>query len=284
MSISGGLEHALFRGEKRGCQVIQIFTRNPNRWVSHGLSSKEIAAFHEARTRTSVAPIASHDSYLVNLASPFRDLRLKSLEALKDELMRTDRLGIPYVVMHPGAHLGAGEKQGIRRVAASLNRIFECTSSCTRATILLETTAGQGTSLGYRFEHLAEIISQTESNHRLGVCLDTCHIFAAGYDFRNRDSFERLIREFDAVIGLDRLKLIHANDSKKERGSRVDRHEHIGQGLIGEKAFTFWLKNPILGKTPFILETPKGTDACGRDLDMMNLSVLRRLMKEYRIE
>jgi len=279
MSISGGLEHALFRGQQRGCQVIQIFTRNPNRWVSDDLSSEEIVAFHKARTRTSVAPIASHDSYLINLASPSKDLRRKSSVALQDELVRTDRFGIPYVVMHPGVHLGYGEKQGIGRVAASLNRIFEHTP-CTGATILLETTAGQGTSLGYRFEHLAEIISRTERNHRLGVCLDICHIFAAGYDFRDRDSFESLIREFDAVIGLDRLKLIHANDSKKERGSRIDRHEHIGQGRIGERAFTFWLKSPILDSKPFILETPKGVDASGRDLDMMNLSVLRRLMKE----
>lgn len=279
MSISGGLEKALFRGKACGCQVIQLFTRNPNQWVCGELSSKEIVAFHTARVQTSVVPVAAHDSYLINLASPRPENRKRSLQALQDELVRTDLLGIPYVVIHPGAHMGSGEKMGIRRIAGSLNRIFERTSKL-RVRILLETTAGQGTSLGYRFEQLAEMIDQTESQDRLGVCLDTCHIFAAGYDFGDRETFDTLVRDFDASIGLRRLKVIHANDSKKERGSRIDRHEHIGQGLIGERAFSFLVKAPAFKDLPFILETPKGTDAFGEDLDTLNLGVLRRLLME----
>lgn len=279
MSISGGLEKALFRGKACGCQVIQLFTRNPNQWVCGELSSKEIDAFHTARVQTSVVPVAAHDSYLINLASPRPENRRRSLQALQDELVRTDLLGIPYVVIHPGAHMGSGEKMGIRRIAGSLNRIFERTSKL-RVRILLETTAGQGTSLGYRFEQLAEMIDQTESQDRLGVCLDTCHLFAAGYDFGDRETFNTLVRDFDASIGLSRLKVIHANDSKKERGSRIDRHEHIGQGLIGERAFSFLLKAPAFKDLPFILETPKGADAFGEDLDTLNLGVLRRLLME----
>jgi len=283
MSISGGLEKALFRGQETECQVIQLFTQNPNRWLSRDMSAEEIEAFRLARFQTSVVPIASHDSYLINLASPSRDGRRRSLEALTDEVMRTHRLGIPYVVMHPGAHSGDGEKKGIRHIAGALTRMLERTRS-TGVVILLETTAGQGTSLGYRFEHLAEIIRLTEPNCRLAVCLDTCHIFAAGYAFGDRDSFEGLIREFDAVIGLDRLKLIHANDSRKACGSRIDRHEHIGRGLIGEEGFSLFLKSPVFEDLPFILETPKGTDAHGRDLDRVNLSVLRRLMEERTVD
>jgi deoxyribonuclease IV len=279
MSVSGGLEKAILRGEKCGCQVIQIFTRNPNQWVRRELSLKEINAFHEARKQTSVVPVAAHDSYLINLASSRREDRERSLQALQDELARADRLSIPYVVMHPGSHLGDGEKKGIRRIAEALDRICDCTSGL-RGQILLATTAGQGTSRGYRFEQLAEIIRQTGSRNRLGVCLDTCHIFAAGYHFGDRETFDKLIKDFDAIIGLNRLKLIHVNDSKKERGSRIDRHEHIGQGFIGGQAFSFLLKSPLLKELPFILETPKGTDASGTDLDILNLGVLRRLIEE----
>jgi deoxyribonuclease-4 len=279
MSISGGLEKALLRGEECGCQVIQVFTKSPNQWVCGKLPPEEMDAFHAARIRTSVVPVAAHDSYLINLASPRPENRRRSLQALQGELVRADLLSIPYVVIHPGAHLGAGEKKGIRRIAEALNRIFDRTLGL-RVQILLETTAGQGTSLGYRFEQLAEIIRQTESQERLAVCVDTCHIFAAGYDFGDGETFDKLLRDFDAIIGLKRLKLIHVNDSKKERGSRIDRHEHIGQGFIGERAFSFLLKAPLFKDLPFILETPKGTDASGTDLDILNLRILKRLMEE----
>ncbi len=279
MSISGGLSKALFRGKERGCQVIQIFTKNPNRWISRGLSPKEIDAFNEARRETSIEPVAAHDSYLINLASPRREDRKKSCHALLDEMDRAERLSIPYVVMHPGSHLGDGEKVGIKRISEALNHIFDRTSQF-QVKILLETTAGQGTNLGYRFEHLAEIIGQTEAEERLGVCLDTCHVFAAGYDFRDEENYRKLVRDFDAIIGLNRCRLFHINDSKKGLGSRIDRHEHIGQGAIGERAFSFFLQSPIFWDLPFLLETPKGSDESGADRDLLNLRILRRLMEE----
>ena len=279
MSITGGLSKALFRGRKRGCQVIQIFTKNPNRWISRGLSPKEIDAFNEARRETSIEPVAAHDSYLINLASPRREDREKSFHALLDEMDRAERLSIPYVVMHPGSHLGDGEKVGIKRISEALNHIFDRTSQF-QVKILLETTAGQGTNLGYRFEHLAEIIGQTEAEERLGVCLDTCHVFAAGYDFRDEENYRKLVRDFDVIIGLNRCRLFHINDSKKGLGSRIDRHEHIGQGSIGERAFSFFLQSPIFRNLPFLLETPKGSDESGADRDLLNLRILRRLMEE----
>lgn len=279
MSISGGLWKALFRGKKSGCQVIQIFTKNPNRWISKELSSKEIDAFNEARAKTAIVPVASHDSYLINLASPRREDRKKSFHALFDEMDRAERLSIPYVVMHPGSHLGDGEKAGINRIAEALNHIFDRTPQF-QVKILLETTAGQGTNLGYRFEHLAEIIEQTEAEERLGVCLDTCHVFAAGYDFRDEENYRKLVRDFDTIIGLNRCRLFHINDSKKGLGSRIDRHEHIGQGSIGERAFSFFLQSPIFENLPFLLETPKGSDESGTDRDLLNLRILRRLMEE----
>jgi len=277
MSISGGLEKALLRGEACGCQVIQIFTRNPNQWGCSPLSSKEIDAFHAARIQTSIMPVAAHDSYLINLASPHPENRRRSLEALQDELARTDRLGIPCVVIHPGAHMGEGEHKGIRRIAEGLNRIFDHDSHL-RVHILLETTAGQGTSLGYRFEHLAEIIRQTESQERLGVCLDTCHIFAAGYDIRTRPAYLKTMRRFDAILGIQHLHLIHLNDSKRDLGSRVDRHAHIGKGCIGLAAFGFFMNDKRLRNIPKIIETEKGTD--GTDWDRINLECLRGLIKK----
>jgi deoxyribonuclease IV len=278
MSISGGLEKALLRGRACGCQVIQLFTANPNQWVARKLTSREIDAFHAVREETSVVPVAAHDSYLINLASPRPDNRRRSAKALENEMERADRLNIPYVVIHPGAHLDHGETAGIQRISESLNRIFDRTAAL-RTCILLETTAGQGTTLGYRFEHLSEIIQQTACQERLGICLDTCHIFAAGHAFGERKSFNKLIRDVDRMIGWERLKLIHINDSKRPQGSRVDRHEHIGRGYIGERAFTLFLKAACFRDLPFILETPKGTDASGTDLDIRNLTLLKQLME-----
>lgn len=279
MSISGGLEKALLRGRACGCRVVQLFTGSPNQWGPRKLSSQEIDAFHTVREETSVIPVAAHDSYLINLASPRPENRHRSAQALEEELRRADRLDIPFVVIHPGAHLEEGEKRGIQYISESLSCLLDRTADL-RVSILLETTAGQGTALGYRFEHLAEIIRRTACRDRLGVCLDTCHVFAAGYDFGEVKAFDRLIRDVDRIIGLERLKLIHLNDSKRGRGSRIDRHDHIGQGCIGEGALALFLKDPRLKGLPFILETPKGTDASGMDLDVVNLRALRRLMEE----
>lgn len=279
MSISGGLHEAIHRGEKTGCQVIQIFTRNRNRWQNRALSNQEIDVFQEVREKTSVIPVAAHNSYLINLASPRSDVAEKSFHALLEELGRAELLGIPYLVMHPGAHLGEGEEKGLLRISEGINRIHDRTVGY-RVKILLETTAGQGTNLGYRFEHLAEIIERTESKDRLGVCFDTCHAFAAGYDFRNSSSYKRLFRKFDKIIGLNRLMLFHINDSKKGLGSRVDRHEHPGAGNLGLQAFSQLLNDERFGNHPFLLETPKGNDRNGVDLDIVNLDILRGLKED----
>lgn len=279
MSISGGLQKAFLRGENTGCQVIQIFTRNRNRWQSKELSKKEIDTFFETRDKTSVRLVAAHDSYLINLASPRPDVAEKSFHALLDDLGRAELLKIPYLVMHPGAHLGEGESRGLARISEGINRIHDRTEGY-GVKLLLETTAGQGTNLGYRFEHLAEIIEKTESGDRLGVCFDTCHVFAAGYDFRTRTTYRDVFRKFDEIIGLNRLMLFHINDSKKALGSRVDRHEHPGAGKIGLKAFAQLLNDDRFSKHPFLLETPKGKDRNGLDFDIINLDLLRGLKED----
>jgi deoxyribonuclease-4 len=278
MSISGGLHKAVLRGETTGCQVIQIFTRNRSRWKCKALSKKEVDTFHEIRERSTVTPVASHTSYLINLASPRSNVAEESFHALLDELGRAELLGIPYLVMHPGAHLGDGEAKGLLRIAEGVDRIHDRTEGYS-VKILLETTAGQGTNLGYRFDHLAEIIERVEAKDRLGVCFDTCHTFAAGYDFRNLTTYKALFKNFDDVIGLNRLMLFHINDSKKELGSRVDRHEHPGSGTIGLKAFSQLLNDVRFRELPFLLETPKGNDKNGVDMDIINLNLLRGLKK-----
>lgn len=279
MSVSGGLSKALVRGKKAGCQVIQIFTRNTSRWVSRPISSVEIDAFIKARYETGIEPVAAHDSYLINLASPHLEVREKSFHALLDEMERAVNLEIPYLVIHPGSHLGEGEKKGIKRISEALNRIHDRTPEV-QTKILLETTAGQGTNLGYRFEHLAEIIDGTDAQKRLGVCLDTCHAFAAGYDFRTTRTYRELIRMFDRVIGLNRLHLFHINDSKKGLGSRVDRHEHLGLGYIGKRGFSLLLKDPAFDALPFLIETPKGKNEKGVEWDTVNLGFLAKVMED----
>lgn len=278
MSISGGLDRALLRGKEAGCRVIQIFTRNTSQWNARPLSKAEVEAFQRAREETSVEPVAVHDSYLINLASSRADVRERSFGALLDEMERARRLEIPFLVIHPGSHLGDGEESGLKKIAEALKRILDRTSR-TRVKILLETTAGQGTNLGYRFEHLARIMKLTGARERMGVCLDTCHVFAAGYDFRTAGSYRKLIREFDDIIGLRRLKLFHVNDSKKDLGSRVDRHEHPGHGFIGKKGLSFFLRDPVFRDLPFVIETPKGKNEKGVDLDVTNLKALKRWMK-----
>lgn len=279
MSVRGGLQQALYRGKAAGCQVIQLFSRNNNRWVSGPLTEQEMTAFHKARQDTSVEPVAIHDIYLINLASARAEVRRKSRQSLSEEIRRAEKLDVSFVVIHPGAHGGEGEKVGIRRIAEALNRIHEHTAGA-GVKILLETMAGQGNSLGYRLEQLAEIIERTENPERLGICLDTCHAFAAGYDFQDPESYRRFMKTFDRVVGLGKLALVHMNDSKKELGSRVDRHEHLGRGYLREQAFALFLNDPRLTQIPFLIETPKGENAAGVDWDVANLNFLRRLMEE----
>jgi len=274
MSIAGGLSTALLRGQETGCDTIQIFTKNNNQWSAKALTEAEVRAYRELRQGTAIWPILAHDGYLINVASPDRRLFQKSLTALGGEVARAATLDIPTLIMHPGAHRGSGEAEGIRRVAEALDTVL-AGSTASPVSICLETTAGQGSSLGYRFEHLAAIRDAVTQRERVGICLDTCHIFAAGYEIRGRKPYERTIRELDAVIGLAHLKCIHLNDSQRELGSRVDRHAHIGRGHIGLEGFRLFINDPRLRHIPMILETPKEGDPVGND--RRNLAVLRSL-------
>lgn len=277
MSIVGGVAQALRRGKTIGCDVIQLFTKNANQWRAKPLDPDAIEVFHQAREETGITPIAAHNSYLINLASPDAGLYKRSQEALWEEMQRAEALGIPYLVMHPGSHRGSGEEEGLYRIARGIN-LLHYQGPDMQIQILLETTAGQGATLGYRFEHFARIIEMLEEDARVGVCLDTCHCFAAGYDISTPEGYETTFEEFHQVIGLDRLKLIHLNDSKGAAGMRIDRHEQIGQGHLGMEPFRLLLRDNRLADLPFVLETPKGKDPAGEDWDMVNLRMLRGLL------
>jgi len=275
VSIAGGMHKAIERGAGLQCRVIQIFLKNSNQWKAKILTEHEGFLFREARKISSIRSVVAHDSYLINLASPDRELRRKSFEAFLEEMRRANFLEVRYLVLHPGAHMGAGIAAGVSRVTRALRRALDEVEP--PLTLLLENTAGQGSCLGYRFEHLAGILEGIGNSRRTGVCLDTCHLFAAGYDIRTEEGYANTIREFDRLIGFGKIKAFHVNDSKKELGSRVDRHAHIGQGCIGPDAFRFLLNDRRFLRVPKILETPKGP---GPEEDLMNLSTLRSLFRE----
>ncbi len=277
LSIAGGLHKSLELADKYNCNALQIFTKNSNTWKERVLKEEEIVKFRKRRKKLKIQQIASHTSYLINIASPDRELWTKSVEALEKELFRSALLKIPMVVLHPGAHRGTGEKAGISLIAAAINDVFEKTAT-TNTVLLLETTAGQGTQIGYRFEQLAEIAETVENKERLGFCLDTCHIFAAGYDIRDTSSYEKTLKEFNQILGLNRLFLMHLNDSKKPLGSKVDRHEHIGEGHIGGNAFRLIMNDHRLENIPKIIETPKLKE--GIEQDPVNLERLRNMVKD----
>ncbi len=274
MSIAGGVSKAIDRGESIGCDTVQIFTRNNNRWASKPLQPADIERFHKRVKETGIWPVFSHAAYLINLASPKPDLWERSIEAFIDELQRAEVLGLLGVVLHPGSHMGEGEEAGIARIVAALDRCHEATAGF-RTLTLLEVTAGTGDHLGYRFEHLAAIRDRVKHPERIGFCLDTCHVFAAGYDFRTAEGYEAMMAEFDRILGLDRLKAIHLNDSKHPLGSRKDRHEHIGKGHIGLDGFRWLVSDTRLQSVPMVLETPKSPDM---HEDVENLRVLRALI------
>lgn len=276
MSIAGGVFNAFLHGQSAGCKTIQIFVKSNNQWRAKPLSDEEVEKYHQLQKETGIAPVVAHDSYLINVASQDKALYAKSRDALKIELERCQVLKIPYLVMHPGSHVGAGEKAGLATIAGALNEIFDNLED-KGTKIALEATAGQGSNLGYRFEHLAEIKGQVKQTERVAVCLDTCHLFAAGYDIRTAEGYKSVMAEFDRIVGLRHLAAIHFNDSKKGLGSRVDRHEHIGKGELGKEAFGFFLNDSRLAGVPKILETPKGPDYAE---DKMNLKVLRSLIKK----
>jgi len=276
MSISGGVHMAIQRARSIGCTTMQIFVKNNMQWFAQPLTSREIGAFLKHAQRHELLSIFAHANYLINLAATNPQFHANSLRSLSEELIRADQLKLPFLVLHPGAHLGAGEEAGLEKIIESIDAVLSGIPKI-KTRIALETTAGQGSALGNKFEHLAYIISRVRRPERLCVCLDTAHIFAAGYDISNESAIRKTFREFDHIIGRDRLVALHVNDSKTPRGSRVDRHEHIGRGKIGLEAFRFIMRDGRFSKIPKVLETPKGKDL-GEDVD--NLKSLRALADE----
>ncbi|HEY7168500.1 MAG TPA: deoxyribonuclease IV [Candidatus Binatia bacterium] len=275
MSIAGGVGNALLRGKQVDCDAIQIFTKSSRQWAGVPYSKDEIAFFKKNRKETGIKSVIAHDSYLLNLGSPDDELRKKSIAAFIDEFERCEMLGVSNLVAHPGAHLGVGESEGIRTIARSIDEVHRACPGYT-AKITLEITAGQGSCLGYRFEQIARMMDATKKGDRLRVCFDTEHAFAAGYDIRSKEGYEQTFDEFDALIGIDRIAAFHLNDSKKELNSRVDRHDHIGKGLIGVNGFRLLLNDKRFWGIPMCLETPKGPDL---KEDRENLALLRSLIK-----
>lgn len=276
LSIAGGLHHAVLAAERLGMDTVQVFTHNQKQWAGSPLTAMRVVDWCRECVRTRIAFTVSHDSYLVNVASPNEEIRRKSVDLCRIEHERCEALRIPFLVMHPGAHLSEGEANGIARIAQALDRVHAALPRGKTITCL-ESTAGQGTSIGWRLEHLAEIISRVKRPERVAACLDTAHLFAAGYDFRGR-KYAAFCREVDRTIGLDRVKVWHLNDSKKPLGSRVDRHEHIGRGMIGPDGFRPIVRDKRWRHVPKILETEKGQSPDGREWDAVNLEALRSLM------
>lgn len=276
MSIAGGVEKAVQRGASIGCETIQIFVKSPNRWAARKLPPEEIEGFRQEEERTGIHPIFAHDSYLVNVASPDEELWHKSLASLLEEVEHCEALGLSFLVMHPGAHMGAGEEEGLARIAKALDIISERTPGY-RVRILLETTASQGTVLGGRFEHLRWLLERVRQAERLGVCFDTCHVFAAGYELRTREGYEATMQELERIVGQERVYAFHLNDSKGGLGERLDRHEHIGDGQLGLAAFRWLLNDPRWQDRPMVIETEKSDDL---HEDAENLRRLRSLIGE----
>lgn len=273
MPTSKGLGNALRQGKEIGCTAVQVFTSSPQMWKAAPITPEKIADFKKAQEETGITAVIAHDSYLINLCGTDPAMREKSVQGLIHELRRSAQYGIQYVVSHMGAHMGMGADCGITAIAEATHRVIE--ESPDEVTILMETTAGQGSSMNANFEELARLIELAQGHGRLAVCLDTCHIFAAGYDIRDEEGFLKTFEEFNRLIGLDRLKVIHCNDSKKPLGSRVDRHEHLGKGEIGPKTFELLVNDPRFEGIPIIIETPEN-DLKHAD----NLAFLRSLVKE----
>ncbi|QVL32020.1 deoxyribonuclease IV [Telmatocola sphagniphila] len=276
MSISGGYHKAIEAAEEFGCETFQMFNKNASQWKGKVLVDEEVELFKDKLSTTKLKHPTAHDSYLINLASPDQALYQKSIDAFCEEIRRSDRFGLQYLVAHPGAHVESGEEAGLERIVSALDEVCETLGEF-QVMVLLETTAGQGTTLGHRFEHLGYILKNVKSPDKFGVCLDTCHVFAAGYDISQRSGYKTTFEEFDRTIGLKQLRLFHLNDSKKPLGSRVDRHEHLGQGCIGKTAFELLVQDPRFAKHPMILETPK-SEGERKDMDRDNLKFLRQLV------
>ena len=271
LSTRGGLHTAFERAAIVGATAMAVFAKNANQWKGKELTDEDCAVFTGKRT---VTPVLTHASYLINLATTNAEFHRKSLLAMADELDRAERLGIHAVVLHPGAHMGAGAQAGIDQIARSFDQIHAAIPAH-RVVTLLETSAGQGSCVGCTFEELGRIIELIDDKGRMGICVDTCHVFAAGYDIRTREGYERMVEEIEEHTGIDNVGAFHLNDSKKPLGSRVDRHQHIGDGEIGRDAFAFLLNDPRFAGIPKLIETPKNED---HSWDIRNLATLRSLV------
>jgi deoxyribonuclease-4 len=270
-----GMAKAVRSGKEIGCTAVQVFTSSPQNWHAPELTEKGISDFDAARRDTGIKMIVSHDGYLINLCAPDPALREKSIEGLEGEIGRCSQYGIRWTVSHVGAHMGQGEEAGLELAADGIRRVLGETPEA--VTLLMETTAGQGSSLNYKFEHLAKLLELCRGAERLCVCLDTCHVFAAGYDIGTPEGYMKTMDEFGRLVGFDRLKAVHCNDSKKPLGSRVDRHEHIGKGHIGEGAFRMLLQDPRFESIPILLETPEA-----ETMHAVNLKKLHSFMRKRR--
>jgi deoxyribonuclease-4 len=276
MSIAGGYHKALEAAAAYGMEACQLFTKNNNQWRAKLITNDEIAAFRLAHRQSGLKKLIAHDCYLINLASPNEALFRQSVEAFVVEMQRAEALSLNGLVTHPGSCVGCTEAEGLRRVAGAIDEVHKRCRGY-RVRILIETTAGQGTSLGHRFEHLAEIIHRVKEPERLGVCIDTCHVFAAGYALAPEKEYQATMREFDRIVGVKKIEAFHLNDSQKPLGSRVDRHAHIGRGCLGLEPFRLLLNDRRFRRLPMVLETPKGEEN-GEELDAINLRTLRSLL------
>ncbi len=275
ISIADHISNAVSNAEEIGCEVLQIFTKNQQQWKEKQYTKEDIDIFHNVAKNSKIDAdlICSHNSYLINICAGKSFVLKQSIESFINEINRCQSLGIKYLIFHPGAHVGQGETIGLKIISDNLNSIIEATKD-SGVILLLETTAGQGTNLGYKFEHLSYLINRINQKKRIGVCLDTCHIFAAGYDIRDEFNYYKTMEQFEKIIGLDYLKAFHLNDSKKELSSRVDRHERIGKGHIGEKAFELLMKDKRFENLPGILEVPGGIDAFKEDILFLKNQIL----------
>jgi deoxyribonuclease-4 len=285
LSIAGGLPRAVDRAEASGCDALQIFTKSAGQWRARVLPDEEVALFRRRVRETGIRPVIAHNSYLINLAAAESALRRKSIEALREELERAEVLGLDGLVMHPGSFTTGTEADGLRRIADGIAEVLASRPDG-RTRLLLEQTAGQGTNLGHRFEHLAFVIDALGGSPRVGVCLDTCHLLTAGYDICSEEGYRQTFDAFGRIVGFSRLKAFHMNDSKKPCGSRVDRHEHIGKGCLGLEPFRRILNDRRFKALPMLLETPKLDTPDSRrrsdidPLDRQNLQTLRRLLRQ----
>ncbi|OUU24465.1 MAG: hypothetical protein CBC13_03445 [Planctomycetia bacterium TMED53] len=274
LSVSGGPWKAVEEAIELDIRALQIFTKNASRWVQKPIDPKHVEKFHAAIAEWGSHPLLSHDSYLINLASPKEELFQKSIAAFTDELERAELLGLDFLVMHPGAHVGSGVEAGIERIAVGMRESFERVPYV-KTRVLLENTAGGGSTMGRSFEELRDLLAAIDTPERTGTCIDTCHMFAAGYELRTEEGYQETMKKLDKVLGARRVFALHLNDSKGDLGSHLDRHMHIGDGLIGKKGFQFVMQDDRFAGIPKILETPKV-----EDMDQQNLSLLKKLAKK----